>query len=170
MLPSGNDDRMFILSCKMGKEEELVLSILNKSAYYEKTKKGSYKMTITSALALKKKYPGKIFVEAPSEQAVKESLDGFIDVNIKKVTPMDNEFYSNLFEAKETRDIQYKNQQYVRIKKGVYEGDLGKISKIKKNNCSVVLVPRINVQDILNKMREEVSKNANEKETLAQKD
>lgn len=58
----------------------------------------------------------------------------------------------------------------MRIKKGVYEGDLGKISKIKKNNCSVVLVPRINVQDILNKMREEVSKNASEKETLAQKD
>lgn len=62
MLPSGNDDRMFILSCKMGKEEELVLSILNKSAYFEKTKKAAYKMTITSALALKKKYPGKIFI------------------------------------------------------------------------------------------------------------
>lgn len=47
-------------------------------------------MSITTALALKKKYPGKIFVEAPSEQAVKDSLDGFIDVNIKKITPMDN--------------------------------------------------------------------------------
>jgi transcription antitermination factor NusG len=72
---------------------------------------------------------------------------------------MDNEFYSNLFEAKEVRDIQFKEHQYVRIKKGVYEGDLGKISKLKKNNCSVVLVPRINVQDILLKMREETSKN-----------
>ena len=57
-------------------------------------------MSITSALALKKKYPGRIFVEAPSEQAVRESLEGFIDVNAKKVTPMDNEFYSSLFEAK----------------------------------------------------------------------
>lgn len=66
MLPSSSDDRMFILGCKMGKEEELVQAILNKSAYYERTKKVGYKMTITSALALRKKYPGKIFVEAPS--------------------------------------------------------------------------------------------------------
>jgi len=38
MLPSDRDDRMFIVNCKMGKEEEMVLSILNKSAYYAKTK------------------------------------------------------------------------------------------------------------------------------------
>jgi len=74
MLPSGTDDRMFILGCKMGKEEELVQAILNKSAYYLRKKKEAYKMSMTSALALKKKYPGRIFVEAPSEQAVRESL------------------------------------------------------------------------------------------------
>lgn len=62
MLPSGLDDRMFILGCKMGKEEELVQAILNKSAYFERTQKAAYRMTVTSALALKKKYPGKIFV------------------------------------------------------------------------------------------------------------
>lgn len=71
---------------------------------------------------------------------------------------MDNEFYSNLLEAKEVRDVQFKEGQYVRIKKGVYEGDLGKISRIKKSNCSVVLVPRIDVQSILIKMREEAAK------------
>lgn len=43
----------------------MVLSILNKTAYFEKTKNPHYKMNITSALALKKKYPGKIFIEAP---------------------------------------------------------------------------------------------------------
>ena len=44
----------------------MVLAILNKSAYFERTKKSQYKMSITTALALKKKYPGKIFVEAPN--------------------------------------------------------------------------------------------------------
>jgi hypothetical protein len=34
MLPSENDHKMFIVSCKMGKEEEMVMSILNKTAYY----------------------------------------------------------------------------------------------------------------------------------------
>jgi len=40
----------------------MVYSILNKSAFFHKTKKEGYEMEITSALALKKKYPGKIFV------------------------------------------------------------------------------------------------------------
>lgn len=65
-------------------------------------------MEITSALALKKKYPGKIFVEAPSEAAIRKSLEGFIDVNTKKIVPMDNDFYSTLFDVKETKDIQFK--------------------------------------------------------------
>lgn len=49
----------------------MVLAILNKSSYFDKTKNAKYRMSITSALALKRKYPGKIFVEAPSELAVK---------------------------------------------------------------------------------------------------
>jgi len=75
---------------------------------------------------------------------------------------MDNEFYSNLFEAQEVKDIQFKEHQYVRVKKGVYEGDLGRISKIRKSNADVALVPRINVQDILTKMREEAARGTDE--------
>lgn len=67
---------------------------------------------------------------------------------------MDHEFYANLFEAKENKEIQFKQQQYVRIKKGVYEGDLGKILKAKKSSADVLVVPRINIQDILGKMRQ----------------
>lgn len=51
----------------------------------------------------------------------------------------------------------------MRIKKAVYDGDLGKISKIKKASVDVVVVPRINIQDILTKMREESTSNYNEK-------
>ena len=91
-------------------------------------------------------------------------------MNTRRIVAMDNDFYSSLFEAKETKDIQFKEHQYVRIKKGVYEGDLGRISKTRKNNADVALVPRINIQDILMKMREESSKNIDEKVILANKD
>lgn len=47
---------------------------------------------------------------------------------------------------------------YVRIKKGLYEGDLGKVCKVKKNSADVLLVPRINIQDIVIKIREQTSK------------
>ncbi len=97
-------------------------------------------------------------MEAPNEKAIKDSLQGFIDINTGRITPMDHDFYSSLFEMKENKEIKFKESQFVRVKKGVYEGDLARIIKIKKNNADVILVPRINIQDILTKMREEASK------------
>jgi transcription antitermination factor NusG len=121
-------------------------------------------------MALKKKYPGKLFIEAANEKAIKDSLQGFIDVNVARVTPMDHEFYSSLFEAKENKEVQYKMGQFVRIKRGVYESDLGKIARVKKANIDVVLVPRINTQDILAKMREEATKTYTDRELIEKKD
>ena len=34
MLPSAGDLPMFYVTCKQGKEEELVMAILNKTSYY----------------------------------------------------------------------------------------------------------------------------------------
>lgn len=33
---------------------------------------------------------------------------------------MDTEFYSSLFEAKENKEVQFRDAQFVRITKGVY--------------------------------------------------
>ena len=139
------------------------MSILNKTYFYEQNHNEKYKMQIGTAMALKKKYPGKIFIEAQNEKAIKQSLHGFIDCNVARVNAMDTQFYSSLFEAKENKEVQLKDGQFVRITKGVYEGDLGKIVKAKKNNADVMVVPRINIQDILSKMREETAKNLSEK-------
>ena len=40
---------------------------------------------------------------------------------------------------------------------------MGKIVKAKKSNADVMIVPRINIQDILSKMREESAKNVSER-------
>jgi hypothetical protein len=48
----------------MGKEEEVVFSILKKTEHYRKTNQPKFKIQITSAMAMKKKYPGKVFIEA----------------------------------------------------------------------------------------------------------
>lgn len=47
---------------------------------------------------------------------------------------------------------------------------MGKITKIKKNNADVLLVPRINIQDILTRIREEASKSLNAEELILKKD
>ena len=39
-------------------------------------------------MAMKKKYPGKIFIEAANEKIIREGLLGFIDVSNKKITKL----------------------------------------------------------------------------------
>jgi hypothetical protein len=53
-----------MIGCKIGREEDMVLAILNKCSYYAKSNNAKYKMQVTSAMAMKKKYPGKIFIES----------------------------------------------------------------------------------------------------------
>eukprot|EP00919_Chromeraceae_sp_WS-2016_P012346 GHVR01028813.1.p3 GENE.GHVR01028813.1~~GHVR01028813.1.p3 ORF type:complete len:101 (-),score=5.89 GHVR01028813.1:2274-2576(-) len=100
MLPTESDHKMFVIGCKQGKEEEMTFCILNKGSYYAKTKNPKYRVAITSVLSLKKKYPGKIFIEAQCEKDIRDSLEGFIDINLHKIQPLDHESYSNLFVGK----------------------------------------------------------------------
>jgi len=79
-------------------------------------------------------------------------------LNIKKITRLEHEEYTNLFVIKEVEQAQFKKEAYIRIKKGVYEDDLGKIVKLNKSSADVLLVPRVNVQEILIKIKEHVSK------------
>ncbi len=51
-------------------------------------------------MAMKKRHPGKIFVEAANEKDIKQSLYGFIDVNLGKILKFQHEDYTNLFVAK----------------------------------------------------------------------
>ena len=45
----------------------------------------------------------------------------------------------------------------MRINKGLYESDLARIHHISKNYVTVTTVPRINIQDIEARMREETA-------------
>lgn len=64
LFPSTDDHQTYAVQCKMGKEEEVVFSILKKTEHYQKTKNQKFRIEITSAMAMKKKYPGKVFIEA----------------------------------------------------------------------------------------------------------
>ncbi len=76
-----------------------------------------------------------------------------IDVNVRKINRLEHEDYTNLFVVREAEQAQFKRNSYIRIKKGVYEDDLGKIVKLNKNSADVLLVPRVNVQEILIKIK-----------------
>lgn len=81
-------------------------------------------------------------------------MESFIDINLSKIQIFDSESYRNLFLIKKDNSADFKTGDYVRIKKGLYEDDVGKVLKIKKNALEVTLVPRINIQEIALKMKE----------------
>lgn len=111
-------------------------------------------MTIVSALAMRKKFPGKIFIEAFSPKDITDSLDGFTHVSLaRNLTELDSESYVDLFSEKNESHHNFQEHSFVRIRKGLYDGDIAKIYKVKSSSVDVLIVPRINVQDIVMKIR-----------------
>lgn len=79
MYPGDKDPKLFVINVKPRHEEDMVLKILNKARHLAGT---TNRVTIVSALAMRKKFPGKIFVEAFSEKDIRDSLDGFNNINL----------------------------------------------------------------------------------------
>jgi len=59
-----------------------------------------------------------------------------------------------VFEPKILKKPLFEINQFVRIKHGLYAHDLGRIHKIYKHKADVILVPRVNIKLINQKMRE----------------
>lgn len=145
------DGHIFMVSCKKGKESEIIFAISSKQAYFLQSNDPTYKMTISSAFHNKKKYPGIIFVEATSKGDVFTSLKGTQELFLSSVKPVDLQF-SSLVNTKSKKKYPFAKEQYVRIKKGIYEGDLGMILKTRNYGANVAVVPRINIHEILIEM------------------
>ena len=61
MYPGQQDPKVYVVTVNPRHEDEIVLYLLNKAMHLAKT---SGKMSIISATSIKKKYSGKIFVQA----------------------------------------------------------------------------------------------------------
>lgn len=78
------------------------------------------------------------------------------------INQLDREGYIELFNEKSKTNIEFEESNYVRINKGLYEGDLAQIYKIRNNNSvDVLVVPRLNIQEISMRIRERASKISN---------
>lgn len=144
---------LFSIGCRKGSEQQLVLNILNKAMHcISQPTKFPYKCTISSAFSIPSNYPGVIFVEAPGEAQVRESLETFTDINLKRIKPESKIIYNVLFRNKSNRRSDFTEKQMVRIKSGVYKGDLGKIVKILNNRVKLLVVPRVDLKKMNNLM------------------
>ena len=61
--------------------------------------------------------------------------------------------YSKLLEMSTKIKTEFQEQQIIRIKKGIYKGDIGKIIKINSISAKIIVVPRIDLRQIRSTMK-----------------
>ena len=128
-----------------------MLQILNKAAKLRGDK--DLKLNIISAISLKRRFSGYVFIEVRREKdanksmlSVKKALEGMYDVFLGRVSQLKDEDYEKLFRERQQVVSTIRKGMYVRIKGGLYNEDLGKVFEVKKKTFDIALVPRINIQ------------------------
>lgn len=142
LMPDVNDPSIWGVRCKAGKEREIVNRIMKK---FDETRGSRNAMRICSAFERGDgPMAGYIFIEARQKSDVDDAL-----LNVPDVYPRSK---MNLVPVKEMPDLLRvtKNKDlevggYVRIKRGLYQGDLAMIESVETNGLDVTLrlVPRL---------------------------
>jgi transcription elongation factor SPT5 len=142
LMPDVSDPSIFAVKCREGKEKEIVQSI-NRKFFQRQT--GRDPMKIFSAFergegAMK----GYIFVEARNKADVENGLNGVHDVyphSKMNLVPMKE--MPDLLRVMKSKELE--PGAYVRIRKGLYTGDLAVVEDAVPNGLDVLvkLVPRL---------------------------
>ena len=142
LMPDVNDPSIWGIKCKIGKEREVVFKIMQKFMQRTPTKNP---MRICSAFERGSgPMAGYIFVEARRPDDILDALDGITDCYPRGKT--------NLVPVKEMPDLLRVTKSkelvidgYIRIKRGIYQGDLAVIQDVEENGVEVTvrLVPRL---------------------------
>ncbi|OWZ22081.1 Transcription elongation factor SPT5 [Phytophthora megakarya] len=140
LLPSIQDPRMWVFKCKPGREQHLVVALMNK--FIEFARRGEPLM-VKSVVASNSK--GFIYVEAEREPHAKDCLNGLRDVQqwSMKLVP--------IHEMTSVLNVKTKRKPLVagawaRMKRaGLYKGDLCKVIEILDNGARAVvkMIPRL---------------------------
>ncbi|KAF9624013.1 hypothetical protein IFM89_007711 [Coptis chinensis] len=164
LLPSVKDPKLWMVKCAVrysvitllliGHEREAAICLMQKSI-----DRGP-ELQIRSAVALDhlKNY---IYVEADKEAHVKEACKGLRNIYSAKVMLVPIKEMTDVLSV-ESKAIDLSRNTWVRLKTGIYKGDLAKVVDVDnvRQRVTVKLIPRIDLQALANKLdgREVVKK------------
>ncbi|EPZ36455.1 transcription elongation factor Spt5 [Rozella allomycis CSF55] len=142
LLPSVNDPKLWMVRCKIGKEKEIVMNLMRKFFDKEGTQEA---LQINSALC-RDSLKGYIYVEAFRQAQVQKALDKTNHVYLQNITLVPIKEMVDVVTVKR-KPVDVKLNAWVRVKRGVYSGDLGQVVDISDSNETVrlKLVPRLEV-------------------------
>ncbi|KAL5639866.1 hypothetical protein ACGC1H_006441 [Rhizoctonia solani] len=143
LMPSVNDPHLFQVRVKVGREKELVFSLMRK---YMDKEHANNPLEIFSAFQ-RDSLPGLIYVEAHDSKQVSTALNGLVGAYISsgiKLVPIDE--MSSLLKIKRA-ETTVQPGAWVRIKRGKYAGDLAQVIDVTENGEEVGLkfIPRIDL-------------------------
>ena len=143
--PGTGDPRIYSVKVKGKKQAEICLELLSK--FVKRVSKGVVKTQsgITSVFYLKEKYEHYIFVEGFSVDKVCSGLKGTMGIMLSTLAPIQGEEYAKILVRPKFQLCGIIKGNYVRVKVGLYEGDLGRVTRTGKNNLQLALVPRISL-------------------------
>ncbi|EME28587.1 RNA polymerase II transcription elongation factor SPT5 [Galdieria sulphuraria] len=147
LLPTVQDPKLFLVKCRIGREKEAVICLLQK--YYEYNQKKT-PLDFFSAVA-PEHLRGYVYVEAYTADSVKEAIDGLriLFPSTLKLIPIE-EMVDVLSIVPETSQVE--RGGWVRISRGTYAGDLAQVYDFREGetNVTVRLIPRLDLQEMRN--------------------
>lgn len=145
LLPSVKDPKLWMVKCAIGRERETTICLMQKSI-------DRPELQIRSVVALDhlKNY---IYVEADKEAHVKEACKGLRTIySSAKVMLVPIKEMTDVLSV-ESKTIELSRDTWVRMKLGIYKGDLAKVVDVDnvRQKVTVKLIPRIDLQHLANK-------------------
>lgn len=143
LLPSVDTATVWGVRCRPGKEKELVRKLLKKKFNLDRAM-GAKKLKILSIFQ-RDNYTGRIYMEAPKQSVVEKFCTGVPDIFITQKLLIPVQELPLLLKPGKADGVTLEEGTYVRIKRGIYKGDLAMIDQISENNLDVLLkiVPRL---------------------------
>lgn len=144
LMPTVNDPSIWAVSCKPGKEREIITNVMKRFVERSRTPQP---LRICSAFERggpDSSMQGQIFVEANRKEDVQDALQGIQGVFMSKQIKFPVGEMTQLLRVRKTKDLE--PGSYCRIRRsGVYQGDLAVIEDVYDNGVDVRvrLVPRL---------------------------
>ena len=140
LLPDVSDPSIWAVKCKPGKERELIFAITKR-----REERASTRSPIPIICAFERAaMPGYVYVEAPKQADVFAALEGVSNIYPRtKILLVPIKERPDLLRVIKTKELIPGG--YVRIKRGIYAGDLAQIDDTEKNanEVSLLIVPRL---------------------------
>eukprot|EP01105_Mastigella_eilhardi_P026349 TRINITY_DN7567_c0_g1_i1.p1 TRINITY_DN7567_c0_g1~~TRINITY_DN7567_c0_g1_i1.p1 ORF type:complete len:1185 (-),score=297.14 TRINITY_DN7567_c0_g1_i1:62-3595(-) len=143
LLPSVNDPKLWVVKCKIGKERELVIGLMQR--YLEK-RETIDALQIKSAIA-PDNVKGYFYVEAEKEAHAVAAVNGLSNVFHQKLKLVPIKEMADVLSVTASSVASLCPNDWVRVTRGLYKGDLAQVVEVDepRGRITVRLIPRLDI-------------------------